>query len=174
MVMGYKNPDGKYCALTRISNTCSIVNHKNLEIGNNVFIGHYNFIEASHKIVIGEGCQITNFVSIISHSSHNSIRLYGKHYIGQSEYIAYKTGQIIIGKYSFIGPHVTILPGAAIGKGSIVAAYSLVKDQFPDFAIIAGNPAAVVGDTREIDNKYLARHPDLQAYYNEWANSDTK
>ena len=49
---------------------------KNLKLGNNVFIGHYNFIEASNGITIEEGCQITNFISITTHSSHISIRLY--------------------------------------------------------------------------------------------------
>ncbi|MBK6640493.1 MAG: hypothetical protein IPG39_04320 [Bacteroidetes bacterium] len=35
-----------------------------------------------------------------------------------------------MGAYTFIGPHVTIMPGASIGKGSVIAAYSLVKGEF--------------------------------------------
>lgn len=174
MIMGYKNADGVYCPLTRISNTCSIINRETLNIGDNVFIGHYNFIEASHNIIIGEGCQITNFVTISSHSSHNSIRLYGREYIGQSKYIGYLKGSIVIGKYTFIGPHTTIMPNTIIGKGSIVKAYSLVKGEFPDFAIIAGNPATIIGDTRDIDNKYLKQENNLQGYYNEWADTTTE
>ncbi|MCC2624755.1 MAG: acyltransferase [Burkholderiales bacterium] len=168
MVMGYTNPGGVYLPTTRISNTTCIVNPKNLILGDNIFIGHYNFIEASNQISIGEGCQITNYISILSHSSHISIRLYGKHYISQKEHIGYVRGAVKIGAYSFIGPHVTIMPGTSIGKGSIISAYSFVKGTFPDFAIIGGNPAQIIGDTRDMDRQYLDETPSLQDFYNEW------
>ncbi|HLX52297.1 MAG TPA: acyltransferase [Aquella sp.] len=169
MVMGYTNPSGTYLPTTRVSNTTCIINPNNLQLANNIFIGHYNFIEASNQISIGEGCQITNYVSILSHSSHISIRLYGKHYIDQKEHIGYVHGPVTIGSYSFIGPHSTIMPGTSIGKGSIVSAYSMVKGTFPDFAIISGNPAVVTGDTRDMDKKYLDENPSLRDFYNEWA-----
>jgi acetyltransferase-like isoleucine patch superfamily enzyme len=170
MVMGYTNPGGVYMPTTRISNTSSIVNPHDLKLADNIFIGHYNFIEASNQISIGEGCQITNYVSILSHSSHISIRLYGKQYTKHTEHIGYVRGSISIGAYSFIGPHSTIMPGTSIGKGSIVSAYSLVKGEFPDFAIIGGNPAAVIGDTRDLDKQYLENNPSLCEFYNEWVN----
>ncbi|GAB4140915.1 MAG: hypothetical protein Fur0041_16140 [Bacteroidia bacterium] len=164
------NPsDGQSLQNTRVSNTTSLVHKEHLNLGDHVFIGHYNFIEASNGIEIQEGCQITNYISIVSHSSHISIRLYGKHYKG-SDMIGYQRGAVQIGKYTFVGPHSVIMPGTKIGKGSIVAAYSLVKGEFPDFSIIAGNPAKVVGDTRNLDEKYLNEHPELRNYYNEWAN----
>ncbi len=172
MVMGYLRYDGKYQDLTRISNTTSIINKKNLHLENNIYIGHYNFIEANNKITIGEGCQISNFVSILTHSSHISIRLYGRHYIGQKSPIGYITGSVNIDKYTFIGPHTTVMPNTVIGKGSIVSAYSMVKGTFPDFAIIAGNPAKQIGDTRDIDKEYLKNNSELQQYYSAWANKD--
>jgi hypothetical protein len=46
-----------------------------------------------------------------------------------------------------------------------------VKGAFPDFAILAGNPAKVVGDTRQFDAKLLAEHPDLKEHYKAWAGS---
>lgn len=175
MVMGYKNPgSGANAPQTRISNTTSIISPENLQLANNIFIGHYNFIEASNQISIGEGCQITNYVSILSHSSHVSIRLYGKHYIEQKEHIGYIRGPVTIGAYSFIGPHSTIMPGASIGKGSIVSAYSLVKGSFPDFAIISGNPAIITGDTRDMDRKYLDENLPLRDFYNEWAQNNER
>lgn len=171
MVLGYTRHDGVYLPLTRISNTTSIVGASKLDIHNNVFIGHYNFIEASHGITIHNGVQITNYVSITSHSSHNAIRLYGSHYIQYNGlHHGYVTGDISIGAYSFIGPHSVIMPNTRIGKGSVIAAYSLVKGEFPDFAIIAGNPAIQVGDTRESDEFWLTKYPELHAYYDEWAN----
>ena len=169
MIMGYKLANGKFLPRTRISNTASITAPENLTIGDNVFIGHHTVLECSNSIQINDGCQICTNVSVISHSSHISIRLYGNHYIGQHSHIGYVKGAIKIGEYSFIGPYSTIMPGANIGKGSIVAAYSLVKGAYPDFAIIAGNPAQVVGDTRKLDEPYLNSNPELRKYYNEWA-----
>lgn len=161
--------NGKKILNTRIGSTTTIEGEKNLEIEENVFVGQYNFIEASNGIKIEEGCQITNYISILSHSSHNSIRYYGKHYRKHAANLkGYVKGKVRIGKYTFIGPHTTIMPNTSIGKGSIVAAYSFVNDCFPDFAIIAGNPAKVVGSTKDKDLKFLENHPKLMNYYNEW------
>ena len=39
---------------------------------------------------------------------------------------------------------------------------------FPDFAVLAGSPAQVVGDTRAADERWLAAHPELLAAYRRW------
>lgn len=169
MLWGYKRKsDGKYLERVRISDTTFLDFEENLSIQDNVFIGHFNFVEASNGLAIEEGVQITNYVTITTHSSHQSIRLYGAKYAGP-EMVGYKKGAVKIGKYSFIGPHSTIMPETTIGKGSVVAAYSYVKGVFPDFAIIAGNPAKVVGDSREMDKKVLANHPELKEHYSAWS-----
>lgn len=168
MKLGFKRGDGRYLSKTRISTSVFIDSREKLNIEENVFIGHFNFIDASNGLTISEGCQITNYVSIITHSSHISIRLYGKHYQNFSSHVGYVTGSVFIGKYTFIGPHSTIMPGTEIGKGCIVSAYSYVSGKFPDFSIIAGNPASIVGDTRQIDKHYLEKYPELENFYNEW------
>jgi len=171
MRLGYLNHNN-FLAKTRISNTTYIAGESNLTIGDNVFIGHGNFIDASNGLTIGEGVQITNHVSILTHSSHLSIRLYGKHYIQHNgQHIGNINKPVAIGCYSFVGPHSTIMPGVVIGKGSIVSAYSYVKSgNYPDFAILAGNPAGIVGSTKDLDEKLLQQYPELANYYNEWAN----
>ncbi len=161
--------NGADLPLTRIGSNTSIVGEDNLNLANDVFIGQFNFIEASNGIRIAEGCQITNYISILSHSSHQSIRLYGAAYRKTSDHLAYVKGKVEIGKYTFVGPHSTILPNTKIGKGSIVSAYSMVKGEFPDFAIIAGNPAKVIGDTRDKDKEWLEKHPELLKFYEAWA-----
>lgn len=168
-MLSHFKQDGKLLKDVRISNTTVINAMNNLKLGNNVFIGHYNFIEASNGITIEEGCQITNFITITTHSSHISIRLYGAEYVKNHELIGYVKGSIHIGKYSFIGPHSVIMPGSNIGKGCIVSAYSYVKGTFPDYAIISGNPAIVVGDTREMDKEFLENYPQLKTFYDGWA-----
>lgn len=171
MVGRYRNRDGKVLPLTRVSNSTYIGNKENLDIEDNVFIGHFNFIDASNGLTIKTGCQITNYVSIITHSSHISIRLYGKQYPHEKDLKGYVKGSVTIGAYTFIGPHSLIMPGTKIGKGCIVSAYSKVQGEFPDFSVISGNPAKVTGSTKDLDRSYLESHPELKKHYSEWAGS---
>lgn len=169
MVGKYKRFDGIRLPNTRIGNTTTVVGRENFKISDNVFIGQYNFIDASNGLTIETGCQITNYVSILTHSSHQSIRLYGHHYNQVGKMKAYQEGEVKIGQFSFVGPHTVIMPNSRIGKGCIVAAFSYVKGDFPDFSIIGGNPAKVIGDTREMDRHFLESDPELKRYYEEWA-----
>lgn len=170
MVGGYlREDDGVLLSKTRISNSTFIDNAAGFIVSDDVYIGHHNFIECSNKVTIETGCQITSFVSITSHSSHDSIRLYGAAYKGKSDLIGYQKGEVSIGAYTYVGPHSTIMPGTRIGKGCLISAYSYVQGEFPDFSIIKGNPAVVVGSTKDRDAEYLENNPDLQRHYNEWA-----
>ncbi len=169
MIWGYTDASGRKLPQVRISNTTYLGNPENLQLGNHVFIGHFSMIDASNGLTIEEGCQITNYVSILTHSSHISIRLYGNAYTGRQNHAGYVKGSVVIGKYSFIGPHTVIMPGTTIGKGCMVSAYSYVNGAFPDFSIIAGNPAVVTGDTRKLDQPYLDLDPVLKKWYNQWS-----
>lgn len=89
MISNY-NLNGQVLRYTRVSSSTVISEKSNLKLANNVFIGHFNFIEASNGIQIDDGVQLTNYVSVITHSSHISIRLYGKEYVSQQNLIGYK------------------------------------------------------------------------------------
>ncbi len=155
---------------TRISPSTCIENEHGLRLGDHVFIGAFNFIEASGGIEIGEGVQITNFCSLVTHSSQRSQRLLGRAYAGWTgEMPGFKRAPIAIGAYTFVGPHSLIEAGSRIGKGVLVCAYSQVRGEVPDFAIVAGQPARVVGDTRDMDAALLNAHPELRAHREAWA-----
>ena len=47
----------------------------------------------------------------------------------------------------FIGARAMVLKGVRIGKGAVVGAGAVVTKDVPPNAIVAGNPARVVGTT---------------------------
>ena len=159
---------------TRISGATIIEHEDKLVLGDNVFIGHFNFIEASGGITIGEGVQITSHCAIVTHSSHRSQRLLGPAYVtfpvpAGGERPGWISGPIHIGAYSFVGPHCLIEANTRIGRGTLVCAGSFVRGEYPDFAILEGRPARVVGDSRRADERALDRYPELRVLYDAWA-----
>ena len=159
---------------TRISGATIIEHEDKLVLGDNVFIGHFNFIEASGGITIGEGVQITSHCAIVTHSSHRSQRLLGPAYTTwpltpATQRPGWIAGPVTIGPYSFVGPHSLIEANTRIGRGTLVCAGSFVRGEYPDFAILEGRPARVVGDSRRADERALDRYPELRVLYDAWA-----
>lgn len=56
-------------------------------------------------------------------------------------------GKIIIGNNVFIGINCIILSNTTLGDNCIVGAGSVVRGQFPENSVIAGNPAQIVSKT---------------------------
>jgi acetyltransferase-like isoleucine patch superfamily enzyme len=161
---------GRRLPNTRIAPSTCIEHEDRLTLADHVYIGPFNFIEASAGVEIGEGVQITHHASIVTHSSHRTQRLLGRRFVEWSgPRPGWIAGPVVIGPYSFIGPHSLIEAGSRLGAGTVVRAGSVVRGDFPDFAVLAGNPAQVVGDAREADRRWLERHPELRADYEAWA-----
>lgn len=155
---------------TRIAPSSLIEHEDRLRMGDHVYIGPFNWLDASGGLTLEEGVQITSHVSIVTHSSHRSLRLMGRRYASdEPERPGWIGAPVHIGAYSFVGPHVLIEAGTVLGKGSIVRAGSVVRGQFPDHAILDGRPAVVVGDARDGDARWLARHPQWRAHHEAWA-----
>jgi len=62
-----------------------------------------------------------------------------------------KGGPVEIGEYAWICSRSIILPGIKIGKGAIVASGAVVTKDVPEWAIVGGVPAQVIG-WRDIKN----------------------
>ena len=167
IVYGWRNADGGWCEHTRVSTHSCFEGREGMVLHDHVFIGHFNRLDGSNGLVIQEGVQVTNYVSILSHSSHKAVRVMGRRYGNDPHPLGYVRKATRIGAYSFIGPHSVVAPGAHIGKGVIVQGYSFVSGSVPVFAIVAtreqGKRAEAVSDTREMDRALLQRHPELQA-----------
>lgn len=155
-----------------LSNTVDITHWDKIDIGNNVFIWHNTIIDTFNGVRIGDGCQIGTKVGIFTHSSHISIRMLLDEYhnIYFNDHVGRVKGSVEIGDYCFIGANSIIMPETKIGRGSIVSAFSYVKGVFPDFSIISGNPARIVGDSRTLDKRYLRKNKDIAERYEKWVN----
>ncbi len=169
MLYGWRRGDGSWLPHTRISSATRIESPELLDVADHVYIGHFNLIDASGGLTLGEGCQITTHCAVLTHSSHQALRLAGRSYWGGADPPGYVRRATVVGAYSFIGAHSVIAPGSRLGRGVLVRAYSYVDGEVPDFAIVAGQPAVVVGDTREADRAWLEAHPSGRADYDAWA-----
>lgn len=167
MVYGYKDKvSGKWRKLTRISSTAVIGDADKVSVGDNVWVWHHSIIDGSNGVIIGKGAQIGAWVGIFSHGSQVSVRLYGETYINidRDARKGYTRGSVTIGEYAFIGAQAIILPNVTIGKGALIAAGAVVSSDVPDFGIARGNPAKIIGDTRNLDEKFWD-DPQIQETY---------
>ncbi|MGZ3656846.1 MAG: acyltransferase [Bdellovibrionota bacterium] len=55
-----------------------------------------------------------------------------------------------IGFGTFVGVNAIILPGVELGRMCIVGAGAVVTKSAPDYSILGGNPATVIGDVRKL------------------------
>jgi len=65
----------------------------------------------------------------------------------------WKPVKTLVKKGASIGANATIICGVTIGKGAMVGAGSVVTKDVPDYALVAGNPARVIGRVCECGNK---------------------
>lgn len=114
-----------------------------VEIGKGTVIGQNCFMDGRAKLKIGNNVDIASDV-LIYNSEHN---------INAEDFGAIEAA-VRIDDYVFIGPRVIILPGVTIGKGAVVGAGAVVTKDVPDFAIVGGVPAKVIGERDLKDPHY--------------------
>ncbi|WP_302251407.1 DapH/DapD/GlmU-related protein [uncultured Alistipes sp.] len=150
-----------------MASTVYYTHKERLHVEDNVWINHYVRIDATGGVSIGEGCQIGYGACILSHSSHNAIRLMGYKYMEYSfnERIGYILKPVKIGSYTFVGGGSYIMPGVTIGKGCVIGVNSVVTRDLPDYSVAVGSPARIIASTKDIDNKYLHSNTINLNYY---------
>ncbi|MEK7090999.1 MAG: acyltransferase [Patescibacteria group bacterium] len=115
----------------------------NIEIGQDSIVGDHAFLDGRAKLKIGNHVDIASEVMI-----YNS-----EHDLTAEDFVA-TVAPVEIGDYVFIGPRAVILPGVTIGRGAVVAAGAVVTRDVPEFAIVGGVPAKVIGERTNKDLKY--------------------
>jgi len=152
MIYGaFRGADGVLLPDTRVSDSVFFHRPENIRIADNVFIGHFTWLDGTAEIDIARGVQISGRAGIFTHSSHDSIRASEgrEHEFVEENLPGFKVGAVRIGEYAFIGSGATILPGVEIGARAIVGAGAVVTKSVPEHAIVAGNPARTIGDVRD-------------------------
>jgi hypothetical protein len=75
-------------------------------------------------------------------------------YIGN--HIKMKADYISIGDNVVLGARSIILYGVHVGKNAVVASGSVVTKDVPDYAIVAGCPARIIGDTKDLFRRRIS------------------
>ncbi len=116
-----------------------------------------------YNVQIGRHSSIAHDVTFIVDMNHD----YKRACQGRINGVTYRRpeqvkrkGQIIVMNDCWIGEKATIMSGVTIGNGAVVAAEAVVTKDVPSYAIVAGNPAKVIGyrfDEKQIDSLNLIR-----------------
>ncbi len=114
-----------------------------VKIGKGSVLGQNIFLDGRDKLVIGNHVDIASDVMI--YNSEHDIHSEDFHPI---------SAPVVIGDYVFIGPRAIILPGVNVGRGAIIAAGAVVTRDVPEFAIVGGVPAKIIGERGLKDPHY--------------------
>lgn len=129
-----------------IGNQCIIAAdsfiHGPINIGNEVAINHACSIDGGKAgIFIGDRTRIANNVTIyaFNHGMSPDSSIYQQPVSSEG---------IVIGEDVWIGAQAGIVDGVTIGNQAVIGMGAVVTKNVPDYAIVAGNPARIIGDRR--------------------------
>ena len=139
---------GKSCVLTAHVKYNDITYSPEIHIGNQCCFGEYNHITSINKIKIGNGVLTGRWVTITDNGHGQST--YHDLLILPNARRLFSKGEVIIEDNVWIGDKVTILPGVTIGKGSIIAANTVVTKSVPEYSVVAGSPGKIIKSLSDI------------------------
>jgi UDP-2-acetamido-3-amino-2,3-dideoxy-glucuronate N-acetyltransferase len=137
-----------------------LVNLYGCALGSGTQVGP--FVEIQKNSVIGENCKISSHSFIcegvtiedqvmIAHGVMFTNDLYPCAVNDRGELATeddWKLVPTVVQRRASIGSNATILCGIVIGQGALIGCGSVVTRDVPDYAIVAGVPARIIGDVR--------------------------
>lgn len=118
-----------------IGKNCNIC--ANCFIENDVIIGDHVTIKSG--VYLWDGVRLANHVFIGPCATFSNDKF------PRSQQYPEKFPLTSVAEGASIGANATILPGISIGKNSMIGAGAVVTKDVPDFAIVVGNPARIMG-----------------------------
>ena len=130
-------------------------NKRNIFIYDNVGIGSNSFISATNaKFIIKGNCAIAENFTVHTGNHANIIGMFVSD-INESNKPKGYDNDVIIEKDVWIGCNVTLLSGVNVGRGSIIAAGSVVTKDVESYSIYAGNPAKKIKNRFDNDEQFI-------------------
>ncbi len=130
----------------RIGNSCGIYLGSFFDLGpeGHVEVGDFSALvgvifSTNGRVCIGDYCFIAHDVVIADADAAMPPRPSPKSPRAKA------SGDIVIGNSVWVGASAILLGGATIGDGAVIGAGAVVDFEVPAMAIVAGNPARVVG-----------------------------
>jgi acetyltransferase-like isoleucine patch superfamily enzyme len=108
---------------------------RGLVVGNDCFLGGECLLDLAEGIRLEDQVTLAERVLILTHTNVG----FRDHPL--QHHFPPVAAPVIVGRGSFLGANVTVLPGVRIGEGSFVAAGSVVTADVPAHTLVAGIPA---------------------------------
>jgi len=116
---------------------------KNASVGERCKISSHSFIcegvSIEDEVFVGHGVMFTNDIYPRAVNEDGTLQT-------DADWVVVKT---TVKARASIGSNATIIAGVTIGEAALVGAGAVVTKDVPDFAIVAGVPARVIGDVRQ-------------------------
>ena len=124
------------------------VNLYKCKVGKNCKIDSFVYVEEG--VVIGDSCKIRPFVFIPTGVTIEDDVFVGPNVTFTNDMYPKVKGDWQLLKTTIkhgtaIGANSVVLPGVTVGKNALVGAGSVVAKDVPENAIVAGNPAKIIG-----------------------------
>lgn len=140
-----------------------LLRFRGAKIGNKVSIFHDVEIRSPKNILIEKNCSIGPGVLLDArgglhvHQGGTIAKdaiVWTLHHDMNSDDFSTVGGKTEIGEFAWICSRSILLPGIRIGKGAVVASGAVVTKDVPDFAVVGGIPAKIIGMREKKDYSY--------------------
>jgi acetyltransferase-like isoleucine patch superfamily enzyme len=112
-----------------------------LTIGNHTTIGYLVLFSVAQSVVVGDHCLFAGEIKVFDNNSHS---LDWRQRRAGAALTPDEVQPVRIEDDVWVGTNCLILKGVTIGRGSVIAAGSVVTKDVPPFSLAGGNPAHVI------------------------------